>query len=97
MAQERISAAHEARRLLDDPAFNRAFISVENDIVNALCKITMDGSESCRALVLDKVREMQANRRLRLKLQEFVSAGRIEEKRLETVAERSFNDPRWSE
>lgn len=94
-----VSKGADAERLLNDPAFKRAIESTENDIVNALCQITLTGSAACMNLVLEKTRELQANRRLKRKLAEFAGSGKVAERQLEIVANKPkrIHDPRWAD
>jgi hypothetical protein len=94
----RVSDGIAASRIINDPVFDKAFRAVEDDIVNALASIVMTGDEACVELVLEKTRELQANRRFRRKLAAFVGEGKVAERQLETVANqpKRVNDPRWS-
>lgn len=92
-----IAKGLEAERAVTDPILIQAYESVERDLVNALAAITLTGTAACTALVMEKVREIQTNRRARAKLWEMVSSGKLEAKRQDTAELRPqrTKDPRW--
>lgn len=92
-----IAKGVEAERALQDPVLTQAYEAVERDIVNALAAITLTGTAACTSLVMEKVRELQSNRRARAKLWEMASHGKLEAKRMDESALRPprAKDPRW--
>lgn len=99
MPRDVLKLSADADRLLKDPIFKQALLDVETDIVNALCEIVMTGDANCVSLTLEKVRDLQANRRLHRKLASYVATGTMKERQLESVAKipKRVVDPRWSE
>tara|TARA_R100001509_G_scaffold134670_1_gene88302 strand:- start:564 stop:839 length:276 start_codon:yes stop_codon:yes gene_type:complete len=68
----------DAEHLLEHPLLQESFDSIEKDVVNALASTQLVTGEHEQAIEL--VRTLQANRRLKKKLWEFVSHGKIEAK-----------------
>lgn len=68
----------DAEQLLEHPLLQESFDAIERDVVNALASTQLVSGEHEQAVEL--VRTLQANRRLKKKLWEFVSHGKIEAK-----------------
>lgn len=87
-----------ARRILEDKTFTRAFESIENDIVNTMALVQINGTEESNGFIVSLARDLQANRRLRRKLQEMANTATFAERRLDAVDHQPTraNDPRWS-
>ena len=68
----------DAEHLLEHPLLQENFDAIERDVVNALASTQLVTGEHEQAVEL--VRTLQANRRLKKKLWEFVSHGKIEAK-----------------
>lgn len=68
----------DAEHLLEHPLLQESFDAIERDVVNALASTQLITGEHEQAVEL--VRTLQANRRLKKKLWEFVSHGKIEAK-----------------
>jgi|TARA_R100001480_G_scaffold93748_1_gene99412 hypothetical protein len=66
----------DAEQLLEHPLLQEGFDSIERDVVNALASTGLVSGEYDEALEL--VRTLQANRRLKKKLWEYVSHGKLE-------------------
>lgn len=98
MAKDIVSMGADAKRLLADPAFAEAHKAIEGELIDALCMIQLTGDADCMYLVVEKVRDLQANRRLKRKLTEYAAHGKARERQLEAVADKPkrVNDPRWS-
>jgi len=92
-----ITKGVDAERTLDDPVIRGAIDSIERDYVEALAMITLDGSVETNALIVEKVRDMQANRRLIHKLREQIALGKIEARSQQDAENRPkrVKDPRW--
>jgi len=92
-----IDIGGNAERLLNDPHLKAAFLAVETDIVDAISTIALTGEDTVNMLVVEKVRDLQANRRLKQKLGQFLAHGHFEA-RNQDDAERKVTraeDPRW--
>jgi hypothetical protein len=79
---------------MHDPVLIEAYDNIERDIVDALCKIPMTGADDCHALVLEKVRDLQANRRAQQKLWAMAGYGKLNVERPQPMRN-AFRDPRW--
>ena len=87
----------DAGRILNDPAYNAAFEAVERKIIAALADSHLDGSPETNAAVVELVRDLQANRRLKATLVQAQGYGSAEAKRqemAETQSTRATIDPR---
>lgn len=84
--------AEQAKRAMHDPVLLEAFDNIERDIVDALAKIPLTGEASCNALVVEKVRDLQANRRAQQKLWAMANYGKLQVERPQPMRVR---DPRF--
>jgi hypothetical protein len=94
MPRDKNILAEQAGRAMHDPVLMEAFDNIERDIVDALCKIPMTGGDDCHALVLEKVRDLQANRRAQQKLWAMAGYGKLNVERPQPMRN-AFRDPRW--
>jgi hypothetical protein len=76
--KDAIDRGQSAQRLLDDPLLQESFDAIEKDVINALASLTLTGSAETEAQALELTRALQANRRLRSKLWNFVGHGKLE-------------------
>ena len=86
----------EANRLLNDPAYIEAFEAMEKRIIDALASVVLDGQPETNALVVEKVRDLQANRRLKTTLLMTDKYAEMAERQQQPTPKR-VQDPRWRE
>lgn len=93
MRGDRSDKAEQASRAHHDPVLKEAFDNIEREIVDALCKITLDGSMETEGLIVEKVRDLQANRRAQQKLWAMAEYGKLVVERPKPM--RQVRDPRF--
>tara|TARA_A100000172_G_scaffold17134_1_gene9415 strand:- start:2062 stop:2337 length:276 start_codon:yes stop_codon:yes gene_type:complete len=77
----------DAEQLLEHPLLQEGFDAIEKDAVNALASTALHDGEEGKALEI--VRAIQANRRLKKKLWEYVSHGKLEARAQEQRANKN--------
>ena len=82
--------AEQAKRAMHDPVLLEAFDNIERDIVDALAKIPLTGDN--HALIVEKVHDLQANRRAQQKLWAMANYGKLNVERPQPMRVR---DPRF--
>ena len=77
----------DAELLLEHPLLQESFDAIERDAVTALASTALHDGEEDKALEI--VRAIQANRRLKKKLWEYVSHGKLEARAQEQRANKN--------
>lgn len=89
-----VAIGAQAQQLLDNPLLKEAHENIEKAIVDALAKVDVADT----AHTLELVRALQAHRRGRTLLDQYVTHGKLAEDALEKkkLLRQPAKDPRWA-
>jgi hypothetical protein len=92
---DKVARGEAAKRVLNDPILKEAFEAAEKHLVNTLAATTLTGDNE--AFLMEKVRELQANRRVQVILHQYVQYGSAEANRIEAseTVPKAVKDPRF--